>query len=234
MTTGYKLGYYKLPNDSIKEVLIHVELIDSSKLVDERQHEIYDFLKTDVSKITKIESLYGEQKIDDTIPIYIVKTPNLKYDVKEGELIRFKHSEFREIIPDFSYIAFYTTKTGALNNSIEVPKEYTGIQMYYYPNGRIKEKHYYVNGYKTHTFGYYNTEFNSLHYTWVAEQKNSNIREYIYNLQENPVAQYIIANDVIINKTIYDRSDYFNSIYLDKISASKNPLSPFIHVIKKP
>lgn len=217
--SGYRLGYYKSSSGRIREVLIHVQLLHSSKLVDERQHEIYDFLKTDLIKIIKIENPIGEQ-IPSNISIYLTKSPELKYDIKEGEIVRFKHSDFKEALPDVSYIAFYNTKCGALNNSTEVPNDYTGSKIYYYPNGLIKEKHYYVSGYKTHVFGHYKNEFSSLHYTWVFEQKFSQafptIREYVYNIQENPVAQYIIDNSKIINKVIYDKTNYIKSVYLAK------------------
>jgi len=211
---GYKLCYYKQQNGRVREAIAEIELLSSSKFIDERQHEIYDFLKTDIVKITKIENLEGS-KVDEA---YLVKKPELKYDFKVGEIVRFKHCEFKEIIPDFSYIAFYTTKAGALNDSVEIKNNYTGTKMQYYKNGKIKEKHYYVAGSKTHTFGYYNNDFNSLHYSWSFEQYPNQafptIREYIYNQHENPVAQYVINDGKISNKTIYDRTAYVDSIYL--------------------
>ena len=212
--SGYKLGYYKRHNHRIKEALIEIELLDDSKLVDERHHEIYDFLKTDLAKIVKIQGIDGS-KVDVA---YIVKKPELKYDIKEGEIIRFKFPEFEEILPDYSYIAFYTTKTGAINSGNEVDNNYTGTKIQHQTNGNIKEKHYYVSGSKTHTFGYYNNDFNSLHYSWTFEQSSNKtfptIREYIYNQQENPVAQYVIIEGKIANKTIYDRTSNVDSIYL--------------------
>jgi hypothetical protein len=213
---GYKLGYYQQTNSRYREALIQVELLSSSQLVDERQHEIYDFLKTDVVKILKIEGLAGE-KIETA---YLIKKPELKYDVKEGEIVRFKHSEFKELLPDISYIAFYTTKVGALNNAKEMPANYTGTKMYYYKNGKIKEKHYYINGYKTHTFGHNNNDFNSMHYAWTFEMKPGQIlptvREYIYNQIENPVAQYVIVASKIVNKQIYDKTSQVESIYMQQ------------------
>lgn len=214
---GYKLGYYKQSNGRIREAIIQIELLKNSQLVDERQHEIYDFLKTDLAKIVKIESLVGE-KIEKA---YLLKTPDLKYDVNEEEIIRFKHSEFKEVIPDHTYIGFYTTKIGALNNSSENGENFTGTRLFYLKNGKMKEKHYYISGTKTHTFGYYNNEFNSLHYTWSFEQKPNQafltVREYIYNLQENPIAQFVIDQGKITTKKIYDKTDYIHSLYINSI-----------------
>lgn len=211
---GYKLGYYKQQSGRIREAIISIELIKNSKIVDERSHEIFDFIKTDLAKITKIEGLNGE-KVEIA---YLIKKPELKYDIKEGEIVRFKHCEFKEILPDHSYIGFYTTKIGALNDSMEVPKRYTGVIAHNYRNGRIKERYYYVNGDKTHTFGYYDNDFNSLYYTWQFEYNSKKtfptIREYIYNQQENPIAQFIISNNKITNKTIYDKTNHIESIYL--------------------
>ncbi len=211
---GYKLGYYKKPHHKTKEVLIYIEILESSKIIDNRQHEIYDFIKTDIVKIVKIEGLDGS--IFENA--YFVKDPEFKYDVKQGEIVRFKHSEFTNETPDQSYISFYTTKTGALNNSSEIDKDQNGTKIYYYKNAKIKEKIYYVLGSKTHIFGYYDNEFNSLHYTWTiqryVDQIFPTIREYIYNQQENPIAQYIINEGKITKKIIYDHSDNNDSIYL--------------------
>ena len=210
---GYKLGYHKQPNGLTLEAMIQLELMSDSVIIDERQHEIYDFVKTDIAKIIKIQGLNGE-KFDT---VYLVKEPELKYDIKEGEIIRFKHCEFGEILPDHSYIAFYTTKTGALNNSTQVPYNYQGAILHYYKNGRMKYKYYYVNGKKTHTFGYYNNEFNSLHYTWQFENDLGYsfpiVREYIYNEQENPIAQFIISDGKIMKKNFYNKINHIESIY---------------------
>jgi hypothetical protein len=104
----------------------------------------------------------------------------------------------------------------------ELPPNYTGSRIHYYPNGRIREKHYLVNGYRTHTFGYNNNEFNSLYYTWVFEQDPKVIREYIYNAQENPIAQYVIDSESkITSKIIYDRTNYLSSIYLERMIPNK-------------
>src|SRR5437016_13950653 len=84
---GYKLGYYKQSNGRLREALVHIELLSASKIIDERQHEIYDFLKTDLVKISKIEGLSGD-KVES---VYIAKKPELKYEVKKGEIVRFKH-----------------------------------------------------------------------------------------------------------------------------------------------
>ena len=49
---GYKLGYYQQENNGrIREAVITIELLDGSKKVDNRMHEIYDFMKTDVLKL---------------------------------------------------------------------------------------------------------------------------------------------------------------------------------------
>src|SRR5438552_683520 len=88
ITNGYKLGYYKQANGRIKEAVVHIELLGSSKLVDERQHEIYDFLKTDLVKILKIEALGNLSDKEKLESIYITKKPELKYEVKEGEIVR--------------------------------------------------------------------------------------------------------------------------------------------------
>lgn len=220
LQVGYKLGYYKSLTypGLIKEALIQIEILESSKVCDERSHEIFDYLKTDLCKINKIEAINGD-KIEN---VFISKRPELKYDVKVGELIRFKHSEFKEILPDISYIAFYTTKTGALNNLTNIhdniPLTYTGSRLIYYKNGKIKDKYYYVNGLKMQAFGYYNNDFNSLQYSWTYNrtpgQIYPTIREYVYDKNEQPTAQYKIQNKKIIDKCIYDKSGVADSLYI--------------------
>jgi len=215
---GYKLGYYKQASGRIREAMITLEILTSSKLIDERQHEIYDFLKTDLVKILKIESLYVDNRIDSA---YIYrKGQELQYEVKVGEIVRFKHSDFKDPQPDNAYISVFTSKAGALNGSREAPSNFTGTRLYYYPNGRLKEKHYYVAGFKTHTYGYYNSEFNPMNFCWTFESRTNQtfpiIREYLYNLNENPIAQYIIHEGRITNKTVYLPNERSDSIYLQR------------------
>lgn len=207
---GYKLGHYKSNTGHLRNAIIKIKLLEKSKVIDERQHEIYDHLKTNLAQILSIENSEGE-KIESA---YLIKNPELKHEIKEGEIIRFMHAKFSENQPDISYLRFYSTKTGALNYSKEIPAQLTGVRYHYYKNGRIKEKHYYVNGFKTYTFGYYDNDFNSLHYNWTYNQKDSNIREYIYNKNENPIAQYVINKFDIIDKVIYDKGHPNGSIYL--------------------
>ncbi len=210
---GYKLGYYTQPNNGrIREVLIELEILTTSQIKDNRMNEIYDYMKTDLARVRSIKNLTE----DEITNAYL--TRKLQHEISVGDIIRFKNPKFEEIVPDTSYIAYYTTKTGALNYVTEVGPNYTGDKMRHYRNGKIKEKHYYVNGFKTHTFGYYNNDFNSLHYTWkftqLSGQTFPEVREYIYNQQENPIAQFLISEGRITKKTIYDKTNYIKSFYL--------------------
>jgi hypothetical protein len=213
--TGYKLGFYKMPSGRIKEAILQVETLPASKLIDQRCHEVYDLMKTDLMKINKIETIAGE-KLETA---FLTKKPELKYDIKVGEIIRFKHSDFTETIPDVSYFTFYTTRIGALNQSKEVASDFTGSLAYYYDNGKLKEKHHYANGIKVTVFGYYDNSFNALNYSWQFDQQPNQtfpmIREYIYSIQENPIAQYLIHEGKIVNQNIYNvKGGCTDSIYL--------------------
>ncbi len=213
--SGYKLGFYRMPSGRIREALLHIETLPASKLVDQRRHEVYDLIKTDLMKILKIETIAGA-KLETA---FLTKKPELKYDVKVGEIIRFKHSDFTETCGDVSYFTFYTTKIGALNQSKEIQGDFTGSIFYYYDNGRVREKHHYANGVKATVIGYYDNSFNALHYSWQFDQQPNQtfpmIREYIYNIQENPVAQYLIHEGKIINQKIFhEKGGSVESIYL--------------------
>lgn len=216
---GYKLGYYqqKLHVGRIQEAIITIELFDSSKVIDNRVNEIYDFMRTDLARIKNIVDLNG-QTINSA---YLICTPELKHEVFKDEIISFKNPNFYRTVPDVGYISYYTTKLGVMNESYEVIKGFNGVRYYYYRNGNIKEKHYYCDGFRTHTFGYYNNCYNALHYSWTFMQESNEafprIREYIYNQQENPVAQFVILQNKLIKKQIYDRTNYVKSIYLSKV-----------------
>ncbi len=229
---GYRLGFYKLPSGRLFETLIQIELLSSSKVVDERQHEIYDYLKTDLMKIVKIEN-----PPTDGI-VYLNYCPELTYPIQINDIVRFKHSDFNHPTPDQTYFMYYTTQVGALNNSKSIDHHFkasfaltststsamtdsdrTGVIYQYYNNGKIKNKKYYVWGMLATTYGYYNNDLNSLHYTWIYTQHENQtfptIREYVYNQVEVPMAQYIINESRVVHQTIYAPPDqYPSSIYL--------------------
>lgn len=215
---GYLLGYFKNGTDIIKEALITIEPLDITNIKDDRNHEIYDFIKADIVKVISIEDLQGN-KVNTA---YLLNRPpnDLKYEIKEAEVIRFKNCNFAELLPNLSYIAFYTSKIGALNKSKEIAKTFTGVRYYYYPNGKLKEKIYYIQGNSMNVYGYYNNEFNSLYYSWIYEpDTNSSImavREYVYDRSEICVAQFIIKENKVVNKNIYNKSNFIESPYLSK------------------
>lgn len=215
---GYLIGYFK-HNEVIREALITISLVESSQIKDTRLNEVYDLIKADLVRVVCIENLDG-QKINSA---YLLNRPKgtLKYEVKESEIVRFKNCNFNEMIPNLSYIGFYTTKLGALNKSQEVNANFSGVKYYYYPNGKLKNKHYYVKGSIINMFGYYNNEFNSLYYTWVYQYSDNsheyNVREYIYDTNETCLGQFIFENQKLINQIIYADHNFVESRYLNKI-----------------
>jgi hypothetical protein len=205
----YGLGSH----DSGRDVLITYQLLPESHKWSHRIHEIYDPIRTDLAQVTELKFVWGkgEPEPEQTF------LPELRQTVKVGEVVRILHANY---LNPSGHLSLFTTQHGAINQSTEIPPNLTGSYITYYRNGRIRSKYYAIDGQKTHEFGYRDTCFNPLHYAWTFEANL--IREYVYNLNENPIAQYIIVNGQIRTQSIYHPGDKPQSIYL--LHASDNSI----------
>jgi len=216
---GFKLVYHKMRGHRIYEGIAELELLDNSKVIDQRQHEIYDTLRTNLVRVVAIKNINGTELPE----AYLDKSnsdPFVTNMIKVGSVLRVKHADFTD---EKKCITFHSTREGVMNLTQYVPTLYNGCKMWYYKNGHLREKHYIINGLKVFVLGFYDNLFNTLKYTWTFEMYPNEafpvIREYLYNEQENPLAQYVIKEGRIVSKFVYDRTHSIESQFLNKLSS---------------
>jgi hypothetical protein len=211
---GYKLVYYKLRGPRLYEGIAEIELLEHSKIADQRQHEIYDTLRTNLARIVALKTATGTDISEGFLEKSSID-PFVAHGVKVGSILRVKHADLTD---EKKCIQFYSTREGVMNISCHVPAGYTGSKVWYYPNGRLREKHYVINGIKLCVLGFYDNLFNTLKYNWTYELYPNEafpiVREYLYNEQENPMAQHIIKEGRVISKMVYDRTYSTESLFL--------------------
>ena len=234
VSRGYLIAYYvpikfaRMPKTAsviqskkkYREALVTIELLKSSKIVPPESHlsEIYAPYTTNIARVVSCEPLNG----DSASRFYLHCEPELTHSFTVNDIIRFKYSKLTPTERD--NIKYYSTKQGALNTSKWVAPNTTGDVIRYYPSGKVRLKHYYINGCKTHTFGYRDDQYNSLQWTWTFyydkiqqsedPQELIHVREYLYDDKEKPLAQFVIADGKIVKSEIYDQTQLCESLYL--------------------
>lgn len=229
---GYLIGTYKKYSPELTlDALFTIKLLDNSRIIDKRKHEIYDTILTDKAEIINIQSVCNIDNPSVNSELYngFIKDFSDSGPITVGNILRIKYADLSHTSKNC--IKFYSTKTGALNDSSYIHPNFKGSKIYFYPSGKIKKIIYCENGIKESVSGYYDNEMNSLKYVWTFFYNNSTLEEQvcevIYNTTNNPVCKIIITDNKIVERTDYDRSTYVRSFYLgEKIPPPPNTPPP--------
>jgi hypothetical protein len=175
----YRLGQ----NNSSKtkrEVLVTIEIIpditnvsdltQSIKKISEKK-SLYCPSKINAGKITSIIDLDG----NELLCCYINR---VKYEInKYFNIIGYDYSS-----PSFDryYLNVYQSIDGALNDSLYISTNYTGLKYKYYCNGKIQKKKYYFLGKLKNLVIYYNNQTNSIKHE-IKYRQDQPYSEKVYN-----------------------------------------------------
>lgn len=205
--------------------IISVSILSSSIIDDNRQHEIYDHIKTNLIVIDKINHIVPYFGKYSSTPTILMGTVN-QLCVSIGQVIELKTYDFNQY---GNYIPVYSTKSGAINTipilSMYFQPDFTGTIYNYFPNGKIQYKICYFKSKLKTLYCYYNSIFNTIWYSFHINSNTNQITEYQYNDKEEYMGKILINNITKeIIKLIKNRKDLpigcvsldvqFNSMYV--------------------